>query len=901
VSSTPVAFGAQHAPVALLMRRWWWRALGRGNRYRVAVVALLSVIAAALAMVMLEPAHPADALIAGAVVVATAGWLLPRRPLAGVALLTAAVPGAFGAARSLDGRVALASSAALVLTGGLARATAELPAIARARAARTDLVRRVAQLAASGLPLPRILNSILAEMARDGLRGGSVALINDRNELYIAAWEGTLDQAVLDSRLPVGKGILGGVAASGHSILVDDIDAPRARVRAANRNLGTNSLMRSILCVPLRTTDHVIGVLEIDSDRPGRFTRDDLAVMQRIADAISVAAQQAGPLELANQLLGRRVHELMLLEDTARTLSGSLEMSVVVPSVVASAARGLSVPYAALLQVHGGLATVLASTCDGAVDEEARSLDLRAVPAFAIAAAYAAQNEPQQWQLGNGPAALAELERFGAPPTLGTALTVPVAAGDDFTGVLLAGSTDGRGFDPAEVRLLQGIGHLAGLAIGNAESYRRLRESAVTDALTGLLNRQEFDRRLGAGHPRPFGVMVIDVDRLKMINDSFGHEAGDAVLRAIAGCLCNIVGPRDALARTGGDEFSVLLENVNAEAAVALGEQMRRALYGVAVPFGLARISAGVAWGAAGESGWSIRDQADEALDRAKQNGRDRIEAAASAAASTAALPAQAPAPARRIEQAVRDLVEAGAVRAVYQPVVRLRDREVVGYEALARPYGSPVDSSVEALFAAAHRTGLSRDLDWLCRRAAVQDAHTLPPRPLFINVGVSALLDPLHDVDQMLLVLRWARREPRAVVLEITEREVVSDLRRFEEVIATYREHGFRFAIDDVGEGHSTLEVLAASNPEYIKVARSLTIACDRVGPRSAIHAVVAFARSSGAAIIAEGIENQEHAQLMGEMGVDLGQGWHLGRPQPAPGRETPLPVHRDAAHLSS
>jgi EAL domain-containing protein (putative c-di-GMP-specific phosphodiesterase class I) len=281
-----------------------------------------------------------------------------------------------------------------------------------------------------------------------------------------------------------------------------------------------------------------------------------------------------------------------------------------------------------------------------------------------------------------------------------------------------------------------------------------------------------------------------------------------------------------------------------------------------------------------------VRDRADEALDTAKRRGRDRVEL-------SAGLHRQERTPARRIEQAVRDLIAAGSVEAVYQPVVRLADMEVVGFEALARPLGAPVDSSVEALFAAAHRTGLMRDLDWLCRRAAVQQSHGLPAQtPLFINVGVSALLDPLHDVDQMLLVLRWARRDAREVVLEITEREVVSDLRRFEEVIATYRAAGFRFAIDDVGEGHSTLEVLACSNPEYIKVARSLTIACDRVGPRSAIHAVVAFARSSGARIIAEGIETQRHCDTMAELGVDLGQGWHLGKPAPAPGREMRLPV---------
>ena len=869
MSTTRAAFGAR--PQWVAASAWL-----SSRSLRVPLLAAACALAGAAVLLPLTAAHPALAAALAAPVLAAAGWLLPRPVAAAVAMLAAAIPGAMAGTSGLAPSAAVAVAAVLLVAALAGAVAATLPAIARARARRSDLVRRVGHLAASGLPLPRILNGILAEMAREGLRGGSVALVNDRDELYIAAWEGTLDQAVLDSRMPVGKGVVGSVAATGRSLLVDDMDKPRRGVRPVNRNLGTNAQMRSMLCVPLRASGQVIGVLEIDSDRPGRFSREDLAVMERIADAIAGAAQQAGPLELANQLLSRRVHELMLLEDTARALSGSLEMGEVVAAVVTSAARGLGIPYAALLQSRTGLATVLAASRHGELVPTEATAELHSVPTLGAALAL---GEPQGWTLDE--LTLAELERLGGHGELHTAACVPVASGEGFHGALLAASADARGFDPAEMRLLQGIGHLAGLAVGNALSYRRLRESAATDALTGLLNRQEFDAALSHAHGRPFAVLMADVDRLKLINDSFGHEAGDAVLRAVAGCLRNLCRDEVALARTGGDEFSAVVEDLDERTAVALGEQMRRALYGVAVPFGLARISVGVAAGRPGEDGWAVRDRADEALDAAKRRGRDRVELAATASTE------QVHTPARRIEQAVRELIDQGAVEAVYQPVVRLADMAVVGFEALARPLGAPVEGSVEALFAAAHRTGLARDLDWICRRAAVDHAHSLPAgTPLFINVGVSALLDPLHDVDQMLLVLRWARRSPRDVVLEITEREVVSDLPRFEEVVAAYRGQGFRFAIDDVGEGHSTLEVLAASNPEYIKVARSLTVASDRVGPRSAIHAVVAFARSSGAAIIAEGIETQRHAEVMAAIGVDLGQGYHLGKPAPAPAR---------------
>ena len=221
----------------------------------------------------------------------------------------------------------------------------------------------------------------------------------------------------------------------------------------------------------------------------------------------------------------------------------------------------------------------------------------------------------------------------------------------------------------------------------------------------------------------------------------------------------------------------------------------------------------------------------------------------------------------------------------MYQPVVGLMSGRIAAYEALARPEGGAPDMDVEGLFAAAQYRGLLRDLDWLCRRSAVAGARTLAPGlPLFVNVAVSALLDPLLDVEHMLLLLRWAGRSPADTVLEITEREAVRDLERFAEVLASYRAHGFRFAIDDVGEGHSTLQVLATAVPEFVKVARSLVAAPAESGRGAALQAVVAFAASSGAVVIAEGIETEAEARRVRDTGIALGQGTWLGPPVAVP-----------------
>jgi EAL domain-containing protein (putative c-di-GMP-specific phosphodiesterase class I) len=232
----------------------------------------------------------------------------------------------------------------------------------------------------------------------------------------------------------------------------------------------------------------------------------------------------------------------------------------------------------------------------------------------------------------------------------------------------------------------------------------------------------------------------------------------------------------------------------------------------------------------------------------------------------------------------ITELVAGLPLHAVYQPIVDLDDGHVIGYEALARPHGFGPSDSVEALFDAAHHSRQIKDLDWLCRRAALSQAASLPDGVLlFLNVSVAALLDPLHDVDQMLLLLESTGRSPEHLVLEIGEHEHVRDLSRLQSVLASYRQVGIRFAIDDLGEGFATMELLAAGRAEYIKIARSLTITAASEESRAAIEAILEFARSRGGLVIAEGVENEFVSDQVRLLGISLGQGFSLGRPSVA------------------
>jgi EAL domain-containing protein (putative c-di-GMP-specific phosphodiesterase class I) len=334
----------------------------------------------------------------------------------------------------------------------------------------------------------------------------------------------------------------------------------------------------------------------------------------------------------------------------------------------------------------------------------------------------------------------------------------------------------------------------------------------------------------------------------------------------------------DVIGRIGGDEFAALLPGADDVAAAGLAERLRSAMHGVVVPRGQARISVGYAAGPAGADAAALWAAADQALLLAKRGGRDRYRGAGEVAGSGGS------AVRRDWEGRLRRMLEPGGMRTVYQPVVDLHDYSRVGFEGLPRSSGRDDRHEADDLVAAAALLGAARDLDWASRRSAFAGARDLPPGGLlFVNVGAEALLDAVHGADQMALLASWGDRRPCEVVLEITDRAAVHDHGRLRDVVAEYRAEGFRFALDDVGDGHSTFEVLSAAGPEFVKVSRRLTSCAGEREAGAVMAALVAYAAISGAEVVAEGIESDEQAARLRAMGITLGQGSALGRPRAA------------------
>ena len=220
-----------------------------------------------------------------------------------------------------------------------------------------------------------------------------------------------------------------------------------------------------------------------------------------------------------------------------------------------------------------------------------------------------------------------------------------------------------------------------------------------------------------------------------------------------------------------------------------------------------------------------------------------------------------------------------------FQPIVDLSHGGVYGYEALSRIIGPTVFGSIEELFCAAQRGGMLSALERLCREQALTTAARLGVEErLFLNVCPAVLADD-HRPGVTAKLLGELGIERSRVVLELTERSLITDYDLFGRVVNHYRRQGYAIAIDDLGDGFPGLKMLAQLEPDYVKLARFLVSEIDRSPVRQAlVEAISTFCRRVGILVIAEGIERQEELDFLTGLGIRYAQGYLLGRPSPQP-----------------
>ncbi len=420
----------------------------------------------------------------------------------------------------------------------------------------------------------------------------------------------------------------------------------------------------------------------------------------------------------------------------------------------------------------------------------------------------------------------------------------------------------------------------------------QLKHQVMHDPLTGLPNRLYLRERLARAlsglqrdPARTFALLYLDVDRFKQFNDSLGHQAGDAVLEEVARRLAQCVRTPDLVARLSGDEFAVLLEGASVPAAAFEIAQRIQAAFAVPLQIAgrelLASTSIGIVLGDPGYAHIdALLHDADVALYRAKSGGRARYvlfdESLQRAAMDVLGLTHE-----------LRAALARDEFEPYFQPLVRLEDGGIVGYEALIR-WRHPTRGVLgpDAFLTVAEDGGLVEAIDWQMYRRACRAAAGFVRAGEFITLNISPLHFQNEEFDARLLAMtREAGLDPTRLRIEVTEGTLLRDPDAVARILERLRAAGIDAALDDFGTGYSSLGYVHRFPLKMIKIDRSFI---DPLGGDDAqrssviIGAILALSRSLGVDVLAEGIETEAQSAHLRGMGCIYGQGYHFGRPQP-------------------
>ncbi|NUS37771.1 MAG: EAL domain-containing protein [Lysobacter sp.] len=704
------------------------------------------------------------------------------------------------------------------------------------------------------------------------------------------------------------------------------------------------------LGVPMRRDDRVSGAIVVQSyDRPKVYSDEDRALLEYVAQHIQTALdrkqsqvelerrvdERTLELQQANLVLQAEIIERQRAEKLQRTLYRITELSVTAGTlerfyadvhwIVGELLYARNF-YIALLTADGGQIAFPYSVDERDTHRATRRL-AKGMTEYVIS-----HGEP----LLADRARIAELEAAGVVRTHGTMahcwLGVPLLRDGSVVGAIAVQSyTSEISFTTADQELLTFVAHHIGgglarkqaqerlqaahtelefrvaartqeLAGANRElrsqigerlrAEQRLTHQARHDALTGLPNRPHLLERLDEAIRRarepdgsPFAVLFVDLDRFKLINDSIGHAAGDEMLVEVGRRVSQVLGDGGVVARFGGDEFALLAGPLaGAAEAEALAARLLEAL---GKPLWIAgrelfpSASIGIAlWQPRYRLGEELLRDADAAMYRAKAEGRDR------SALFDEAMRAHA-IRLLDLEADLRRAILNDAFVPHFQPIVRLSDGAVAGYEALLRWNHELHGALPPAEFiGVGEDSGLIEQVDWLLYERVIDWLRHRDEGYVSINVSPRHLRSD-DFAERLLRLVDVAGVDPARLRIEITEVALLDDAPRALRLLNALRDRGVLALLDDFGTGFSALSYLHRFPIHAMKIDRSFVAGLDgdtHAESLALVRAILALAGTLGIDTIGEGIETEYQREILRELGCLYGQGFLYGRPAVAP-----------------
>ncbi len=424
--------------------------------------------------------------------------------------------------------------------------------------------------------------------------------------------------------------------------------------------------------------------------------------------------------------------------------------------------------------------------------------------------------------------------------------------------------------------------NLRDTTVGLEQKAATIAHMARHDALTGLPNRIFFAEALAhsLGDGAPCAILQIGLDRFKAVNEFHGHAAGDAVLQEVARRLCAVIRSDAVVARLGGDAFAVIVGNAAAgEAGLTVAKRLIEAI-GLPIESGHGCVSVGCSIGVAcfpsdGQDVEKLLRAADFAMGTAKRRDRGslcRFEPGMDEEVRSRLA----------LEADLRQAIKAGEIRPYYQPVVRLQDAALVGFEILARwQHARRGMVMPDAFIGLAESTGLIGDMTYSLLRRAAADAENWPEH-LYLALNISPIhLKKTDLADDILSILRDTGFDPLRLEVEITESALVGNMDIAKRSLLSLQRAGVRVALDDFGTGYSSLVHLRQLPLNKVKIDRSfVSHSLDDAENGKIVVAIVGLGKSLGIATTAEGIETKEVALSLAALGCDYGQGYFFAQP---------------------